>query len=157
MPPSLKDQYGKLRKGDKYVSARTLWFEACVPPDPDVVLFDEGQLLHHVVWPVNGTTGELTASFGNQLFLFPQNTKKPVLFDKYDEDIPSPKQQEKDWPNKFIWPQIPHCQVETPPIAMLEANIVIFWAKKKPPSHKKLPRTTPTPTPHPLWHPQVQL
>ena len=59
------------------------------------VLVDAGQLLYHVVWPVSGTTGDLAASFGTRLAHYPPVSKKIVLFDRYDQKSPSPKDHER--------------------------------------------------------------
>ena len=66
-----------------------------MPPVPDVVLVDAGQLMYHVVWPVAGTTKDLAESFGARLAHYPADTKKLVLFDRYDPNTPSPKDHER--------------------------------------------------------------
>ena len=52
VPPDLIDEYGCLRKGDKAVLVKCLSVSAMTPCAPNVVLVDAGQLLYHVVWPV---------------------------------------------------------------------------------------------------------
>ena len=64
VPPSLINEYGCLRKGDKAVRVKSLGVSVMNPSDPEVVLVDDGQLLYQVVWPVSGTTADLPASFG---------------------------------------------------------------------------------------------
>ena len=55
VPPSLIDEFGCLRKGDKTVLVKCLGVPANSAPAPDVVLVDASQLLNHVVWPVAET------------------------------------------------------------------------------------------------------
>ena len=95
VPPALIDEYGCLRKGDKAVLVKSLSVSAMTPCAPNVVLVDAGQLLYHVVWPVSGTTGDLAASFGTRLAHYPPVSKKITLFDRYDQDAPSAKDQER--------------------------------------------------------------
>ena len=65
--PSLIDNFGCLRKGDKTVLVKCLGVPVNSPPAPDMVLVDASQLLFHVVWPVAGTAGDLASSFGVRL------------------------------------------------------------------------------------------
>ena len=94
-PPALIDEYGCLRKGDKAVLVKSLSVSAMTPCAPNVVLVDAGQLLYHVVWPVSGTRGDLAASFGPRLAHYPPVSKKIILYDRYDQDAPSAKDQER--------------------------------------------------------------
>jgi len=80
-----------LRKGDKAVLLKSLSVSVTTPCAPDVVLFDAGQLLYHVVWPISGTIGDLAASFGTLLAHYPPVSRKILLFDRYDQDAPSAK------------------------------------------------------------------
>ena len=79
----------------KSVLVKCLGVPVKAPPAPDVVLVDAGQLLYHVVWPVNGTTGDLAASFSSRLAHYPPNSKKIVLFDKYNQDAPGATEYEQ--------------------------------------------------------------
>ena len=63
VPPSLIDEFGCLRKGDKTVLVKCLVVPVNGAPAPDVVLVDASQLLYHVVWPVAGTAGAFDLSF----------------------------------------------------------------------------------------------
>ena len=76
VPPALIDEYGCLRKGDKAMLVKSLSVSVMTPCAPNAVLIDAGQLLHHVVWPVSGTTGDLAASFGTRLAHYPPVSKK---------------------------------------------------------------------------------
>ena len=69
--PSLIDELGCLRKGDKPAPVRRLGGPVNSAPAPDVVLVDASQLLYHVVRPVAGTAGDLTSSFGVRLSCYP--------------------------------------------------------------------------------------
>ena len=51
VPPSLVDEYGCLRKGNKTVLMHRLGVKQCQLQRPDVVIVDAQQLLYHVVWP----------------------------------------------------------------------------------------------------------
>ena len=54
VPPSLVDEYGCLRKGNKAVLMHRLGVKQCQLQRPDVVIVDAQQLLYHVVWPCGG-------------------------------------------------------------------------------------------------------
>ena len=96
VPPTLIDEYGWLRKGDKTVLVKSLSVSVMTPCAPHVVLVDAGQLLYHVVWPVSGTTGDLAASFDTRLALdYPPVSKTIIIFDRYDQDAPSAKDHER--------------------------------------------------------------
>ena len=83
VPPSLINEFGCLRKADKTVLVMCLGVPVNSAPAPDVVLVDASQLLHHVVWPVAGTAGDLASSFGVRLSRYPPEAQKLVLFDRY--------------------------------------------------------------------------
>ena len=91
VPPALIDENGCLRKGDKAVLVKSLSVSVMTPCASNVVLVDAGHLLYHVVWPVSGTTGDLAANFGTRLAHYPPVSKTIILFDRYDQDAPSPK------------------------------------------------------------------
>ena len=74
--PSLIDEFGCLRKGDKTVLVKCLGVPVNSAPAPDVVLFDASQLLYHVVWAVAGTAGDLALSFGVRLSSYRPEAKK---------------------------------------------------------------------------------
>ena len=58
-------------------------------PAPDVVLVDASQLLYHVVWPVSGTAGDLTPSFGVRMSCYPTYAQTLVMFERYYGEIPA--------------------------------------------------------------------
>ena len=95
VPPSLIDEYGCLRKGDKSVLVKSLGVPIKDAPAPDVVLVDGSQLMYHVVWPIAGTTGDLVKNFGVRLGTYPPPAQKLVLFDWYCEHVPSAKDHER--------------------------------------------------------------
>ena len=95
VPPSLIDEFGCLRKGDKTVLVKGIGVPVNGAPAPDVVLVDASQLLYHVVWPVAGTSGDLALSFGVRLSSYRSEAKKLVLFDRYYEDEPTAKVHER--------------------------------------------------------------
>ena len=59
VPPSLIDEFGCLRKGDKTVLVKCREVPVTSAPVIDVVLVDANQLWYHVVWLVAGTAGDL--------------------------------------------------------------------------------------------------
>ena len=69
--PSTIDEFGCLRKGDKTALVKRIGVPINSAPAPDVVLVDASQLLYLVVWPVAGTAGDLTSSFGVILSRYP--------------------------------------------------------------------------------------
>ena len=93
--PSLIDEFGCLRKGDKTVLVKCLGVPVNIAPAPGVVLVDANQLLYNVVWPVAGTAGDLALSFSVRLSRYPPEAQKLVLFDRYYEDEPTAKDHER--------------------------------------------------------------
>ena len=83
VPPSIIDEFGCLRKGDKSVLVRRLGYPLAHAPDSDVLLVDASQLLYHVVWPVSGTVSDIANSFEKRLNGYPGETY--VIYDRYDE------------------------------------------------------------------------
>ena len=51
VPPSLMDEYGCLRGGNKAILVHKLGVKHHKPPRPDVIIVEAQQLLYHVVWP----------------------------------------------------------------------------------------------------------
>ena len=95
VPPSLIDEFGCLRKGDKIVLVKCLGVPVSSAPAPDVVLVDASKMLYHVVWPVAGTGGDLALSFGIRLSSYRPEAKQLVLFDPYYDDEPTAKVHER--------------------------------------------------------------
>ena len=56
--PSLVDEYGCLRKGNKAPLVERLGVELQLP---DVVIVDAQQFMYHVIWPCGGTVESLNA------------------------------------------------------------------------------------------------
>ena len=82
VPPSLINDYGCLRKSDKYILVRKLGSSIASPSDPDILLIDGNQLLYHVVWPVSGTVENIAASIKARLGTL--SYKVYAIFDRYD-------------------------------------------------------------------------
>jgi len=59
VPPSLVDEYGFLRKGNKSVLVNRLGVILKNPSPPDTLLMDASQLLYYIVWPSSGTVSNL--------------------------------------------------------------------------------------------------
>ena len=93
--PSIIDEFGCLRKGDKTALVKRIGGPINSAPTPDVVLVDAIQLLYYVVWPVAGTAGDLTSSFGVRLSRYPTSAQTLVLFDHYYEDEPTAKDHKR--------------------------------------------------------------
>ena len=88
--PSLINEFGCLRKGDKTVLVKCLGVPVNSAPAPDVVLVDAascGTMLF-------GLSLGLASSFGVRLSPHPPDAQKLVLFDRYDEDEPTAKDLE---------------------------------------------------------------
>lgn len=81
VPPSIIDEYGCLRKGNKAPLAHRLCVQTVQPPPPDVTIVDVSQLLYHIVWPFNGDASVLVESIKKKLSSLPG--KKVLVFDKY--------------------------------------------------------------------------
>ena len=69
VPPSLVDEYGYLRKGNKAVHIHKLGVAQFDPPRPGVVIVDAQQLLYHMIWPCGVTVAVLAESLKNRVFL----------------------------------------------------------------------------------------
>ncbi|MEE8115221.1 MAG: hypothetical protein V3T23_12820, partial [Nitrososphaerales archaeon] len=81
VPPSLIDEYGCLRKGNKAPLAHKLCVQAQQPLQPDVTIVDASQLLYHIVWPFRGTVSVLVESIKTRLSTIAG--QKILVFDKY--------------------------------------------------------------------------
>ena len=67
VPPSLINEFGCLRMGDKSVLVKKLGVPDENAPLPIVVLVDASQLLYHIVWPVAGTIRDIASSINARL------------------------------------------------------------------------------------------
>ena len=83
IPASIIDEYGCLRKGNKFVIVQRLGILVPNPHPPDVVLVDASQLIYHVVWPSSGTVADHAASMGRRLDRY--ITQTFVIFDRYEQ------------------------------------------------------------------------
>ena len=77
VPPSLVDEYGCLRKGNKDPLVERLGVKLQLP---DVVIVDAQQLMYHVIWPCGGTVESLNA----RLDMYGP-AEKILVFDRYDD------------------------------------------------------------------------
>ena len=87
VPPSLVDEYGCLRKGNKDPLVERLGVKLQLP---DVVIVDAQQLMYHVIWPCGGTVESLNARLA-----MCGPAEKILVFDGYD-DV-SAKDHEGQW------------------------------------------------------------
>ena len=86
VPPSIIDEYGCLKTGEKSVLVKHLGAVLSNPPVPDVVFVDGGQLLYHLVWPVSGTVKDIaTSAITRMTFAYTLFGVKQVcvVFDNY--------------------------------------------------------------------------
>ena len=67
VPPSLVDEYGCLRRGNKAILMHRLGVKQCQLQCPGVVVVDAQQLLYHVVRPCGGSVGVLAESLKARL------------------------------------------------------------------------------------------
>ena len=84
VPPSLMDEHGCLRRGNKAILVHKLEVKHHKAPRPDVIIVDAHQLLYHVVWPCGGSVGVLAESLKARLALCAA-PKKILVFDRYTE------------------------------------------------------------------------
>ena len=87
VPPSLMDEYGCLRRGNKAILVHKLGVKHHKPPPPGVTIVDVQQLLYDVVWPCGGRVGELAESLKERLALCAVKVKI-LVFDRYTETSP---------------------------------------------------------------------
>ena len=84
VPPSLMNEYGCLRRGNKAILIQKLGVKHHKPPSPDVLIVDAQQLLYHMVWPCGGSVGVLAESLKARLALCAA-IEKILVFDRYTE------------------------------------------------------------------------
>ena len=85
VPPSLVDEFGCLRRGNKAALMNRLGIKLTRPRSPDIVIVD-GQLLYHVTWPCGGDPSVLVASMKARLASLPGECV--LVFDRYDHVSP---------------------------------------------------------------------
>ncbi len=78
VPPSIIDEFGYIRKGQKSVLIKHLGHSHA-----DVVLVDGNQLLYHIVWPVCGKSSDIAQNIKAKLEKKHHKTTKYVIFDQY--------------------------------------------------------------------------
>jgi hypothetical protein len=83
VPPSLIDEYGFLRKGNKSVLVNHLGVSISNPPPANTLLVDASQLLYHIVWPSMGTVADLAEGMKSRLINY-RGTETYVIFDRHD-------------------------------------------------------------------------
>jgi hypothetical protein len=82
VPPSILDEYGLLRKGNKSNLLKRLAILSTEPCPPDEVIVDAGQLLYHIVWPCGGTVSTVATSMETRLQAY-RGIPIKVIFDRY--------------------------------------------------------------------------
>ena len=70
-PPTLADEFGCLRRGNKAALINRLGIKLSWPRSPDIVIVDGQQLLYHVTWPCGGDPSVLVASMKARLASLP--------------------------------------------------------------------------------------
>ncbi len=83
VPPSLIDEYGCLRKGNRSVLVHRHGVVINSPPPPDTLLVDASQLLYHIVWPSSGTVSDVANGMKSRLTSY-KGAITYVIFDRYD-------------------------------------------------------------------------
>ena len=91
VPPTLADEFGCLRRGNKAALMNRLGIKLSWPRSPDIVIVDGQQLLYHVMWPCGGDPSVLVASTKARLASLPGECV--LVFDRYDHV--SPKDHER--------------------------------------------------------------
>ena len=71
VPPTLADEFGCLRRGNKAALMNRLGIKLSWPRSPDIVIVDGQQLLYHVTWPCGGDPSVLVASMKARLASLP--------------------------------------------------------------------------------------
>ena len=91
VPPTLADEFGCLRRGNKAALMIRLGIKLSWPRSPDIVIVDGQQLLYHVTWPCGGDPSVMVASTKARLASLPGECV--LVFDRYDHV--SPKDHER--------------------------------------------------------------
>ena len=91
VPPTLADEFGCLRRGNKAALMNRLGIKLTRPRSPDIVIVDGQQLLYHVTWPCGGDPSVLVASMKARRASL--SGECVLVFDLYDHI--SPKDHER--------------------------------------------------------------
>ena len=91
VPPTLADEFGYLRRGNKAALMNRLGIKLSWPRSPDIFIVDGQQLLYHVTWPCGGVPSVLVSSMKARLASLPGECV--LVFDRYDHI--SPKDHER--------------------------------------------------------------
>ena len=67
VPPSLIDEYGCIRKGNKSILASWLGLKQDSAPNSDTVIVDMQYMLYHIVWPHGGDASDLSENIKRRL------------------------------------------------------------------------------------------
>ena len=86
VPPTLADEFGCLRRGNKAALMNRLGIKLSWPRSPDIVIVDGQQLLYHVTWPCGGDPSIMVASMKARLASLPGECV--LVFDRYDHVSP---------------------------------------------------------------------
>ena len=82
VPPSLFDDYGGMRRGNKAVLVHKLAFFTKTPAQPDVEVIDGNQVLHKMAWPVTGRVCDINTIFQKAVSW---DHDVVVIFDQYHD------------------------------------------------------------------------
>jgi hypothetical protein len=84
VPPSLIDEHGCLRKGNKSMLVKRLSVVDISPAAAEILIVDISQLFYQIVWPHGGTASDLIASIQGRLNGY-ASIQKIIVFDKYND------------------------------------------------------------------------
>ena len=83
VPPSLIDEHGCLRKGNKSDLVKHLGAPETHPSTPETIIVDVSQLFYHIAWPQGGVPSDLISSIKARLSRYSDDADKIIVFDKY--------------------------------------------------------------------------
>ena len=82
IPPSLIDEYGCLRKGNKSILANRLGLKQVSAPNIDRV--DIQQMLYRIVYPYGGDASDFSENIKPRVSCYCAGTEQVLVFDRYD-------------------------------------------------------------------------
>ena len=76
-----------LRKGNKSGLIKRLGVLEMTPDNQDMFIVDVSQLFYHIAWPFGGNPSNLIEPIKDCLNHYPYESKKVIVFDKYEAQL----------------------------------------------------------------------
>ena len=83
-PSSLIDEHGFLYKANKLGLVKHLIVLEIFPTLGDIVIVNVSHLFYHILWPQDGSSSDMIASFKGRLSNYRDGTERIIVFDKHE-------------------------------------------------------------------------